>query len=295
MSAHHHHSIDPESDGLGVAFALNLFFTVVELVGGVLTNSVAIMSDAVHDLGDSIAIGSAWLLQRASAKNPDKQFTYGYQRLSLLAAFINSAVLLAGSLLVLFFAIPRLWWPQMPHAEGMAVMAVFGIVVNGAGALRLRKGKTLNSKVISWHLLEDVLGWVAVLVVSVVLVFFEWPILDPLLSIGFSLFILFNVLKIFRSTLKLFLQAAPEWFNESDIEAEIVALEGVNAVHHTHVWSLDGSQSIFTSHVVLEKGQTRGHLVTLKKLIRRIVGEHDIECVTIEFEFPEERCDGMQH
>ena len=183
----------------------------------------------------------------------------------------------------------------MPHAEGMAVMAVFGIVVNGAGALRLRKGKTLNSKVISWHLLEDVLGWVAVLVVSVVLVFFEWPILDPLLSIGFSLFILFNVLKIFRSTLKLFLQAAPEWFNESDIEAEIVALEGVNAVHHTHVWSLDGSQSIFTSHVVLEEGQTRGHLVTLKKLIRRIVGEHDIECVTIEFEFPEERCDGMQH
>ena len=260
-----------------------------------LTNSVAIMSDAVHDLGDSIAIGSAWLLQRASAKIPNKQFTYGYQRLSLLAAFINSAVLLAGSLLVLFLAIPRLWWPQMPHAEGMVVMAIFGIVVNGAAVLRLRKGKTLNSKVISWHLLEDVLGWVAVLVVSIFLVFYEWPILDPLLSIGFSIFILVNVLKVFRSTVKLFLQAAPEWFGGSDIEAKIIALDGVNAVHHTHVWSLDGNQSIFTSHVVLEEGQYSEHVVALKKLIRKIVGEHDIDCVTIEFEYAEERCEGIQH
>lgn len=207
---HHHHHHESSSERIGWAFFLNLCFTVIEFIGGILTNSTAILADAVHDLGDSISIGMARLLDKFSRKDATQTFTYGYQRLSLVGAFINAVVLTAGSIWILFEAIPRLWNPVMPMAEGMALLAVFGVIVNGYAAFKLSHGKSLNERVLNWHLLEDVLGWVAVLIVSIILIFVDWPILDPLLSIGFTLFILVNVLRHLGSTVKLFVQASPD-------------------------------------------------------------------------------------
>jgi cobalt-zinc-cadmium efflux system protein len=187
-----------------LAFFLNVAFTIIEFIGGWLTNSTAIMADAVHDLGDSLSIGSAWLLNYLGKKVPNDEFTYGYRRLSLLGALLNSLVLLAGSVWILGESIPRLADPVMPMAEGMLALAVLGVTVNGYAAYKLSHGTTLNERVLNWHLLEDVLGWVAVLIVAVVLQFVEWPVLDPLLSIGFTLFILFNVVRNLKDTAKLF-------------------------------------------------------------------------------------------
>ncbi len=202
---HNHNSQDEtNSRRIGLVFLLNFGFTIIEFIGGLLTNSTAIMADAVHDLGDSLSLGSAWLLSRWGQKTANNEFTYGYRRLTLFGAFLNSIVLIAGSIWVLTQAIPRLSDPVMPVTEGMLALAILGVTINGFAAYRISKGSTMNEKVLNWHLLEDVLGWVAVLVVSVILQFVDWPILDPLLSVGFTLFILVNVIRNLWATGKIF-------------------------------------------------------------------------------------------
>lgn len=285
---HHHHG---SADGrIGIAFALNLIFTIIEFIGGILTNSTAILADAVHDLGDSLSIGLGWLLARLGRRPATGQYTYGYQRLSLLGALINAIVLIAGSLWVLSEAIPRLSDPPMPHATGMAWLAVLGIAVNGAAAWSLSGGRTLNEKVLNWHLLEDVLGWVAVLIVAIVLQFADWPILDPLLSIAFTLFILFNVVRNLRETVRLFLQAAPEAGMAEEIEQKLLQLPHVVDVHHLHLWSLDGEHHVLTAHLVLDIPLSAETQREVKEAIRKACESCDISHTTIELEQADEAC-----
>jgi len=194
MSEHHHrHHPAGDTGNLKTAFFLNFAFTIIEIIGGILTNSVAILSDAIHDFGDSLSLGLAWYLQKLSKKGRNSTFTYGYKRFSLLGAIITSLVLVIGSVIILYEAIPRLFQPEPAHVPGMIGMAILGVIVNGAAVWRTRSGQSMNEQVVSWHLLEDVLGWMAVLLGAVLMYFFDAPIIDPLLSIGITLFILYNV------------------------------------------------------------------------------------------------------
>jgi cobalt-zinc-cadmium efflux system protein len=291
MHHHHHsHSHDASSTRLGWVFLLNLSFTIIEFVGGILTNSTAIMADAVHDLGDSLAIGIAWVLSKLSNKRTNEKFTYGYKRFSLFGALINGCVLIAGSIWILFEALPRLFEPQMPQAEGMLILAILGILVNGYAAYKLSGGETLNERVLNWHLIEDVLGWVAVLVVSIVLMFVEWPILDPILSIGFTLFILFNVVKNIRETLKLFLQAAPNEQVQKEVAQALLAFEEVDDLHHLHFWSLDGEHHVLTVHLTLCSMLAGEEMIALKCKITEQLQGYKLAHTTIELELPGERC-----
>ncbi len=296
MHDHHHHH-HHEADGrIGVAFFLNFGFTIIEFIGGLLTNSTAILADAVHDLGDTLSIGLGWLLARLGRRPASAHYTYGYQRLSLLGALINALVLIAGSLWVLSEAIPRLQDPPMPDALGMTWLAILGVVVNGAAAWRLSGGRTLNEKVLNWHLLEDVLGWLAVLIVSLVLQVVEWPILDPLLSIVFTLFILVNVLRNLRTTLRLFLQGVPEAGLGEEIRAKLLALPHVTDVHHLHLWSLDGEHHVLTAHLVLDIPLSAEAQREVKDAIREACEDCDISHSTIELEQAEEPCrDARDH
>ena len=287
---HHHHHGDMSSQRIGWAFFLNLCFTIIEFIGGILTNSTAIIADAVHDLGDSMSIGMAWVLHKLGQKHPNATFTYGYQRLSLVGALINAVILLGGSIWVLTTAIPRLWDPVMPHAEGMFGLAILGVAVNGFAAYKLSAGKTLNERVLNWHLLEDVLGWVAVLIVSIVLMFIELPILDPLLSIAFTLFILLNVVRALKDTLKLFVQAAPDDGMAKQIKHKLQNLTEVADVHHLHLWSLDGESHVCTVHLVLDAEYDVAHQRQLKAQIAELLKPHGLAHTTVEFEFPAELC-----
>ena len=288
---HHHASSDDEiSKRIGWAFFLNLGFTVIEFIGGWLTNSTAIMADAVHDLGDSLSIGSAWVLNKVGNKKADARFTYGYKRLSLLGALINGVVLIVGSIWVLSTALPRLADPVMPHTEGMLALAILGVAVNGYAAYRLSRGKTLNERVLNWHLLEDVLGWVAVLIVALVMQFVDWPILDPLLSIGFTLFILFNVLRTLRTTLQLFTQAVPDSGLLEQIRDVLKGVEGVQDLHHVHLWSLDGEHHVLTAHIVVcDAGVLPGY-DQLKSRLRIALRPFHLAHTTLEIELTEEIC-----
>ena len=254
-----------------------------------MTNSTAIMADAVHDLGDCIAIGSAWVLNRMSRKGADEVFTYGYRRLSLFGALINGVVLVMGSLWILLKALPRLFNPVMPAVSGMMGLAILGIAVNGFAAYRLSKGVSLNERVLNWHLLEDVLGWTAVLIVSVTLNFFDWPVLDPLLAVVFTLFILFNVSRNFSATLKLFFQAVPETLTRK-INRELMALDGVREIHHEHFWSMDGEHHVYTAHLLLDRELDAREQMELKAVIAGKLAQFNLAHTTIELEFPDEVC-----
>lgn len=287
----HDHAHNPSSsERITWAFALNAAFTVVELIGGLLTNSTAILADAVHDLGDTLAIGTAWVLERLAGREADSRYTYGYRRLSLFGALFNAVVLVAGSVLVLYTALPRLLEPSMPHPEGMLGLALLGIAVNGAAVWKLRGGQTQNEKVLNWHLWEDVLGWVAVLVVSILLLFFDWPILDPLLAIGFTLFILVNVLRLLRQTLHLFFQGAPGEGLQAQLREALLQLPEVAGVHHDHVWSLDGEHHVYTAHLQLAESLPAAAQVDLKGRIAVRLQPFGLTHTTIELELPEEAC-----
>lgn len=292
----HNHQDDTSSRNIAMVFFLNLSFTIIEFIGGILTNSTAIMADAVHDLGDSLSIGSAWFLSRWGQKSADNQFTYGYRRLTLFGAFLNSIVLISGSIWVLKEAISRLANPVMPMSEGMIALAILGVTVNGFAAYRISKGKTLNEKVLNWHLLEDVLGWVAVLIIAVILQFADLPILDPLLSIGFTLFILLNVLRNLWATGKLFLQAVPDKALHDEIRATLLKIEGAHEIHHQHLWSLDGEHHVLTAHLVVERAFERDNFIRLKQIIAKSLKPYGLSHTTIEIELDEEACrDNSQH
>ena len=298
MSEHHNHSHLPhthshahaKTDNIRLAFFVNLFFTIIEIFGGLMTNSVAILSDALHDLGDSLSLGLAWHFQKLSQKEKNKRFTFGYGRFSIIGAIINSLVLTVGSLFILFETIPRLIAPQMPDAQGMLYLAILGILFNGLAVLRLKKGISLNEKVVMLHLLEDVLGWTAILVGSIVMLFFHLPVLDPILSILIAVYILFNVFKNMKTAFKIILQGAPPEISVTEIEKKISAIEGIDSVHDIHLWSLDGVYNVLTIHVVLKNIKSLDSMSKFKKLIReKLISEH-IQHTTIEFEGENEEC-----
>jgi cobalt-zinc-cadmium efflux system protein len=294
-SHHHSHNHDVASDqtstgDIRLAFFLNLGFSLLEIVGGLLTNSMAILSDALHDLGDSLSLGLSWFLDSYSKKGQDRRFSYGYRRFSLLGAMINTLILIGGSFLILGEAVPRLLQPQSANAPGMILFALVGIAVNGVAVLRLKRNKSLNAQVVTWHLFEDVLGWAAVLVVSIILLFTRFYLLDPILSILVTLYVLWNVVRNLRRTLALFLQAVPEDFDVGDIENRLNAMTSVKSVHHTHVWSLDGEHHVLTTHVVVDPCTTRDEVLQLKRDINELTERMDIAHTTLEIEYEDEDC-----
>jgi cobalt-zinc-cadmium efflux system protein len=265
------------------AVLLNVSLTILEVLGGFWTNSLAILSDAIHDFGDSVALGSSWILERKARKIPDKVRTYGYQRLSLFSALFSALVLVAGSLIIFFQAIPRLFNPQLVDAFGMLGLAIIGIILNGLGVVLLKKGQSLNEKVLSWHLLEDVLGWLIILIGSIAIYFWDIYIIDPIMTMGLTGFILYNVLKNLKETTNILLQGVPRHISLVKIEKNLLDIKGVLGVHDLHVWSLEGETDVFTGHVIIED-TFYGNPDQVRNKIKNVLLKHHIEHSTIELE-----------
>ncbi len=291
VHSHSHSHGHKDVKNIKVAFFLNLSFTIIEFIGGIMTNSVAILSDAVHDLGDSFSLGLSWYFQKLAKRPRTKSYTYGFKRFSLLGAIINSVILVVGSVLILMNAIPRLVHPQQPDVKGMLLLAVLGVIVNGVAALRLRKGESLNEKVVSLHLLEDVLGWAAVLIGAGVMYFVDAPFIDPLLSIAISGFILFNVYRNIRQSLRIILQGSPEMISVDEIEKAILKIDNVVDVHDLHVWSVDGQYNVLTVHVVFSDTLPMEQLHNLKSNVREKLLSLGVQHCTIELETSGEVCE----
>lgn len=289
MTHDHDHS-HAAAGNLKVAFLLNLAFTVLEFAAGVWTNSVAIQSDAIHDAGDSFALGLAWYLQNLSQKRSDPKFTYGYRRLSSLGALITGLVLLVGLGFVVWESVARLHKPEAVKAPAVVLVAVVGLLFNGTAAWRLSGGESLNEKVASWHLLEDTLGWTAVLVGGLVMTVWDVPIIDPLLALGIAVFVLWNVFRNLRKVALVFLQAAPAGFDADAFDRELATLPNVVGAHHTHTWTLDGESHVFSTHLVMKCDCTRADVVAVKRRVHELLRGHHFLHTSIEVELEGEDC-----
>ena len=270
------------------AFILNLSFSVFEFVGGLFTNSVAILSDSVHDMGDALSIGISFFLEKKSKKKPDNNYTYGYIRYSVLGGLITTVILLVGSILVIYNAIGRIINPVPVNYKGMIVFAIFGFLMNFLAAYLTREGDSINQKSVNLHMLEDVLGWVVVLIGAIIMNFTDIRIIDPIMSIAVALFILVNTLKNLKQILDLFLEKTPQGINIEHIKEHLQEIEGVDDIHHIHVWSIDGYNNYATMHIVTKSNNIK----KIKNEIREELEEHGICHAILETE--EEACEDIE-
>lgn len=268
-----------------IAFFLNLAFAVLEFLGGIVTGSVAIVSDAVHDLGDATSIGASYFFERKSKRQPDEAYTYGYARYSVIGGMLTTLILLFGSTLVILGAIEKIVTPTDIHYDGMIALAVVGIAVNFCAALITRRGGSLNQRAVNLHMLEDVLGWIVVLFGALVMKFTGFAIIDPLMSIGVAAFILVNAIKNLKEALEVFLEKTPHGIDPHEVRAHVLEVEGVLDVHHMHAWTIDGQRHYATMHLVIS-----GDAHTIKEKVRAELAEHGIGHATLETETEGECC-----
>ena len=272
-----------------IAFILNLSFSVFEFLGGIFTGSVAIVSDAIHDAGDALSIGISYVLERKSKKKPDETYTYGYARYSVIGGCITTLILLVGSGWMICNAIGRLIQPTQINYTGMILFAIVGVCINFCAAYFTREGGSVNQKAVNLHMLEDVLGWVVVLVGAVVMRFTNFVRIDPIMSIGVSVFILIHALRNLKEVLDLLLEKVPAGVDVAQIKAHIERIDGILDVHHIHLWSLDGDNHMATVHIV-----TDGDPHEIKAAVREELREHGVGHVTIEIETGGEHCHETQ-
>ena len=280
IDTHHHHK--KAGDNLEFVFFMNLAFNIIVIVGGLATNSVAILADCIHDLSDTISIAFAWVLEKVSQKDSTDNYSYGYQRFSILGAVIISVFVIIMAFVILQEAIPRLFAPEGVDAEGMLVISIIGLVFKSLSVYRLHKGETFNEKAIFFHQLGDIFEWLAILILSVVLIFWDGaPYLDPFVSIGIALWLIFNLGRNLYKSLEVLLQKTPDYFDVNEFKNFILDIQGVNAIDDFHIWSLDGIDSVMTLKVDVDFGQD---VSQIKKEIYDISNRYHVVDITIELE-----------
>lgn len=270
------------------AFILNLSFSIFEFLGGIFTGSVAIMSDAIHDIGDAVSIGLSFFLEKKSKKQPDERYTYGYARYSVLGGVITTFILLFGSAAVIVNAVERIINPAPINYNGMILFGIVGVAVNFLAAYFTHGGESMNQRAVNLHMLEDVLGWVVVLVGAIVMRFTDLVLLDPIMSICVAIFILINAIKSLKTVLDIFLEKTPNNISVDEIKEHICKIDGVWDVHHIHLRTLDGNNIYATMHIVTDADPH-----AIKEKVREELAEHGIAHSTLELEASDERCHDM--
>ena len=262
-----------------LAFFLNLGYAIVEFIAGGIFGSSAVLADSVHDLGDAIAIGISAFLESISNREEDSHYTLGYKRFSLLGAMVTAVILMTGSVLVILENITKIFHPQPVNDEGILWLGIIAVSINVLASLVIRKGQTKNESILSLHFLEDTLGWIAVILMALILRFTDWYILDPLLSLVISFYILSKAIPRFWSTLKIFLDAVPEGVNIQKIETDLAELEHVASINQLNLWTMDGLEKNAIVHVCLEHVK---HMEVCKESIRNLLKERGFQNITIE-------------
>lgn len=268
-----------------IAFVLNITFSLFELLGGLFTGSIAILSDSLHDIGDALSIGISYFLEKKSKKEADEKYTYGYIRYSVLGSIITTVILLVGSTFVIYESILRLIHPVDVNYNGMIIFAIFGVIVNTLASYVTHDGDSLNQKSVNLHMIEDVLGWIVVLIGSILMRFTNITYIDSILSIVVALFIFVSAFSNMKQIVDLFLEKAPANVDVEHVKKHILDIKGVEGVHHIHVRSIDGVNNFATLHVVVNK-----YSHEIKEKIKEELVERNIAHSTVELELIGEDC-----
>ena len=268
-----------------IAFILNLTFSLFELIGGIFTGSIAILSDSLHDIGDALSIGISYFLEKKSKQPSDNKYTYGYIRYSVLGGIITTMILFVGSIFVIYESIKRIIDPIEIHYNGMIIFAIFGVIINSLASYFTREGDSINQKAVNLHMLEDVLGWVVVLIGSIIMRFTDIVYIDSILSILVALYIFINTFSNLKTIIDLFLEKTPDNINIDELKKHLLSIEGVKDIHHIHIRSIDGYNNTSTLHAVVNKYDPE-----IKNKIKEELEEHNIGHSTIELELESEHC-----
>ena len=280
IDTHHHHK--KAGENLAFVFFMNLAFNIIVIMGGLATNSMAILADCIHDLSDTISIALAWILEHVAQKDSTDRYSYGYQRFSILGAVIISVFVIIMAFIILQEAIPRLFNPEGVDAQGMLLVAVVGIIFKSISVYRLHEGETFNEKAIFLHQLGDVFEWVAILILGLLLMFWDGaPYLDPFVSIGIALWLIFNLGRNLYKSVEVLLQKTPDNFNVNEFKTKILAIDGVKNIGDFHIWSLDGIDSVMTLKVNVDFGKD---VEMIKKEIYSISNKYHVVDITIELD-----------
>lgn len=280
IDTHHHHK--QASKNLAFVFFMNLTFNIIVIIGGLATNSMAILADCIHDMSDTLSMAIAWILEHISQKGSTDTFSYGYQRFSILGAVITSTFVIVMAFFILSEAIPRLFSPEGVDAGGMLIVGILGLVFKSISVWRLHGGETFNEKAILYHLLGDIFEWVAILILSLVLMFWtDVTFLDPFVSIGIAIWLIFNLGRTLIKSLEVLLQKTPDNFDVDQFRQKILAIDGINDIDDFHVWSLDGIDSVMTLKVAIDNWNNQEKI---KEEIYSISNEYHVLDITIEFD-----------
>ena len=290
---HSGHSHASGSKNLRLAFFFNLAFTLIEVAGGFWTNSLAVLSDAMHDFGDVLVLGAAWYLSNLSVRGRDGKYSYGFGRYSMLGGWLMAVVLAVGSVVLMVFTLSRINDVHEPHANGMILLAIFGLTMNGIAAWKLHGGSSLNERGAYLHLMEDVLGWAAVLVGAVIIRFTGLGIVDPLLSLAINLYVLYNAIGTLRKGTGILMQRLPEGYNEKAVSQALLAVPHVVSAHDQHAWTLDGEYTVLTVHLCVDTADATERSTIIAGARNRLK-EMDIAHATIELEMPGDEC-ALEH
>ena len=273
------------------SFFVNLIFAVIEIVGGFLTNSLLIISNGIHDVGDTISLGISWYLEKISKKPSNKEYTYGYRRYSLLASLINASFIMATSFVIIFEAITRLINPEIINIKGLFIFGCLGVLFNGSAIIKLLKGKTYNEKFAMLHLLDDILGWIVVIIVSfIMLISNKFSYLDPLFSILISIFMIFIVIKNTKDVLSIFLQSVPKNIDIARIRKLLLSIKPIKEIHDVHIWTVDGDYNVLSVHITIDENISTNDYNKIKQYVRNVLTSENIHHATIEICLENEQC-----
>jgi len=285
ITMHHHpHQGSPSVQRLAFAFVLNFVFTIAEIIGGLWTNSIALLTDSIHDLGDSLSLGLAWMFEKKSQKKPDLKFTYGYKRYSLLGGLFAGMMLIAGSAVMIVESVKRIIAPQPVETELLIYFAIFGVIINLVAAIRTRRGASANERIVTLHLLEDVIGWALLLIAAIVMHFTGFAILDALLSVGFTIWIVLHAITHLRRIIDVMMEASPKEPAIHTILETMYLHPEVANVHHLHHWTIEGETSLLTAHIVLQTPHDFSHVSEIQERLHRSLSSLGFAHATLEFE-----------
>lgn len=268
-----------------MALALTAGILVVELAGGLLSHSLALLSDAGHVLTDVFALGLAWFAVEQSKRPADHRRTYGYQRVGILAALLNAVTLIAIVAAIAYEAVRRLMYPQPVHGGIVIATALAGIAINVAVVLTLRhSGRNLNLRAALLHVTGDIGASVGVVLAGLIILLTGWLPVDPLLSLGIAALIAFGAWRIVREAVNLLLEGTPADVDLAALSDEITGTEGVTGVHDLHVWALSADAMALSCHVVVDDCPLADAEHVVRDLEQRICDRFAIGHTTIQVE-----------
>lgn len=292
----HNHGKNVNKQSLKLSFIIITTYMIVEAIGGFMTNSLALISDAGHMLSDATALGLSFLAMTFGERKATEFKTFGYRRFEVLAAFINGLTLIGISVYIFFEAYRRFSQPPEVMSSGMLIIACIGLLVNIIAAFILMRGDTsenLNMKSAFLHVIGDLLGSVGAITAALLIMFLGWDLADPIASVLVSILIIISAIRVTRDSIHILMEGAPANINVAEVRNTLASIKNTIEVHDLHVWALSSDVPSLSCHIVVNDSQSSSSVMREAK--RLLEDQFKIKHTTIQIDTPETQCDIEEH